>query len=123
MSHFSELAPGQKVENEDENALSYPMVLLNLREVKGLLPDRQLKLKRGFILRLTTNLDTPCGHGNSTPYVVEGMNWSVLYLSLAIGSRKKQKLSLPRISYSPGDNSYPVPRFVRTQSLCVYALQ
>ena len=47
--------------------------------------------------------------------MVEGTAQNVLYLSVAVGNYKGTKLALPRMPCGPGDDSFPIQGFTRTQ--------
>lgn len=103
------------VENKNENALMYPMDMLNTLSHVSALPEDMLSLKRGFIEMLLRNLDPENGHVNKTRYIVEIITNKVLFLRIATEVRKGAKLTLLRIIYGPGDDPFPVPGFKRQQ--------
>lgn len=103
-----------KVENQDAHALRYPVEMLNLLTAGSALPDHKLRPKKGFIIMLL-NLDPQSGHVNGTRYIIEKMSNSLLYLRVATGSYQGNELCLPRMPCSPGDDTFPVPGFTRTQ--------
>lgn len=105
-----------------ENYLQYPLGLLNYLEVKGSLPDHQLRFKRGFIVMLLKTLNSSCGLCNGARYLVQGMMRSLLYIYLATGPRKVGTLALSRMPCSPGVNIYPVPDYFEYSSVCIYNL-
>ncbi|CDF40520.1 ATP dependant DNA helicase [Chondrus crispus] len=104
-----------KVENEDRNALRYPVELLNTPTAGSSLPDHQLKLKKGFVVMLLRNLNPNDGHVNGARHLVDGMSNSLLCLRVATGSHLGKPLCLPRMPCGPGDDNFPVPGFTRTQ--------
>ena len=105
-----------QVENENENQLRYPVEMLNTLTAGSALPDHKLLLKRGYPVMLLRNIDTENGHCNGARYIIENMTNNVLFLRLAIGSKKGARLTLPRMPCGPGDpDNFPVPGFTRTQ--------
>ena len=104
-----------KVENEDTNALMYPMELLNTLTAGSALPDHKLKLKKGFIVMLLRNLDPTAGHVNGARYVIENMTNNLLFLRLTTGSHEGNRLCFARMPCAPGEDNFPIPGFTRTQ--------
>lgn len=83
----------KNADNEDENALRYPVELINSLEVYRCLPDHQLGLRREFIVVLISNLNPSCGYFNEPRYVEEEISRSIMYLSLVTGPNKGKRLA------------------------------
>ena len=112
---FTPFRSADSVENAEENALRYPVELLNSLSGKGSLPDHVITLKKGFPVMLLRNIDPSNGHCNGSRYIVEKFSRTLLYLKVSVGTHKGKKLALPRMPCSPGDSNYPVPGFIRLQ--------
>ena len=119
----AKLIPGRAVsllsadtvtKDADENALRYPTEFLNSLSA-GSLPDHKITLKKGFIVMLLRNINTPQGHCNGTRYIVEDITPRLLSLSVASGKEKGKKFLLPRIPCGPGTDHFPVQDFSRLQ--------
>lgn len=87
--------------------------MLNSLNGTSSLPDHKLTLKKGYIVMLLRNLEPAKGHVNGSRYIVEKMSNSLLHLKSACGEFKGERLLLPRVPFSPGDNQFPVPGFLR----------
>jgi len=104
-----------KVENEDQNALRYPVELLNTLTAGSALPDHKLRLKKGVVIMLLLNVDPLNGHVNGARYILESMTNNILFAKLASGTHIGGRIALPRMPCGPGDDNFPVPGFTRTQ--------
>lgn len=101
--------------DEVRDALRYSKELLNTLTAITALPGHGIKLKKGFAVMLLRNLDPASDHVNGARYVLENMHTSLLYLLHANVTHKAHRLCLPRMSYFPGDDHFPVPGVTRVQ--------
>lgn len=90
-----EFLDAYKTENDDRNALRYPIDLLNSLEGRGPVLDHRLQLEQGYILILFCNLGPSQGHYNGTRYTEDGMSQTKLFFRVACDSHKCDKLALP----------------------------
>ena len=93
----------------------YCVELLNTLTAGSALPDHLLRLKKGYIVMLLRNLDAQVGHVNGSRYIVEKMTNNLLFLRLVTGTKAGARLGLPRMPCGPGDDTFPIPGFTRTQ--------
>lgn len=103
------------MEDEDLNALRYPVELLNTVPGNASLQDHVLKFKKGFPVILLRNLDVNNWHVNGTRLIVEDLMANVLKLKVAVGDHKGNKLILPRMPCTMNKDEFPVPGFTRLQ--------
>lgn len=99
------------VENENENALWYPMQMLNSFSYRSALLDHTFSLKKGFIVLLLRNLVPENANVNGTRFIVEYMTNKVLFLHIAAVMRKGAKQTLPLLICGLIDHYYRVPGF------------
>ncbi len=103
------------VEAQKSAELNYRRELLNSIEPGSSLPDHEINLKEGFVVKLLQNIRPRFGNVNGTRYVVERMTANFLFLISVSGTHKESVLSLPRMNCAPGTDDFPIPDFRRGQ--------
>ena len=106
-----------KVESDEtgEDGPQYPVELLNSLTAGSALPDHELCLKKGYPVMLLRNIDKGRGHVNGARYIVKDMKTNVVFLESLTGDNAGQMLALPKMPCGPGDSSFPIQGFTRTQ--------
>ena len=94
---------------------NYSIEFLNSIPGDASLPDNELEVKVGYPVMLLRNLDTKNGHVNGARYIVERSTGNLLFLRLACGKHKGNKLALPRVPCSAGREDFGIPGFKRVQ--------
>ena len=99
----------------DDEAVTYPVELLNSLELSGM-PPHLLKLKIGVPIMTLRNLDPP-KTTNGTRCIVSKMQANVIEAIISCGPYKGQVVLLPRIPLIPSDSELPF-QFRRLQFPC-----
>ena len=97
------LLSADTVGEDDSNAL-YPLEFLHNIEAASI-PPHHLRLKKGVILMLLTNLNRSAGLCNGTRLIFQQYHNNVLEVIIATGSRRGQSAFIPRVSLTPNDVS------------------
>lgn len=105
------------IENENNNVFRYVLEILNTPIHGSALPYYFLSRKIVIIFMLLRKLDSKHAHVNGTLFVVEEILNNFLFLQIVTGMSKGANLTLPRISFDPGDDSLTVLGLKRLQSL------
>ena len=90
----------------DHEAHMYPTEFLNKIDLQGI-PPHHLDLKPGAVIILLRNLNPSEGHVNGTRYIVQNLLPHVIDATAISGSKKGNKIFIPRIWLANKDPSLP----------------
>jgi ATP-dependent DNA helicase PIF1 len=99
----------------DEEAVTYPVELLNSLELSGM-PPHLLKLKTGAPIMILRNLEPP-KTTNGTRCIIICLHTNVIEATISYGPYKEEVVLLPRIPLIPSDSELPL-QFRRLQFPC-----
>jgi len=99
----------------DEEAVTYPVELLNSLELSGM-PPHLFKLKLGVPIMILRNMEPP-KTTNGTRCIITRLHANVIEATISCGPYKGEVVLLPRIPLIPSDSELPF-QFRRLQFPC-----
>ena len=103
------------LEAKEAAELRYSQELLNSIEIGASLPNHEISLKKGFIVKSLQNIKPSAGHVNGTKYEVVRMTTNLLFLTSVSGSKTGSRLILLRMNCTVCKDDFTIQGFRRYQ--------
>lgn len=99
------------IDNRHGYGLGYPVVLLNRISRAASLADHRIYLKKRCVGMLLQKLQPKNEHVYGARYIVESMTEKIIFLRVATGNNKSDRLYLPQVLCNSGDDDFPITGF------------